>query len=93
MAVVSIGLHEEYIKMGPESVALFIVQSLLFCVAAPSVNQCMLKARELAAIKVVPRRTLEWMCQHSFHPGLINSYGKVVEAWEKSERFHKEVTH
>jgi len=80
-------LQERYIELGPEGIAAFIVASLLFSEASPSENQCRLNDRELAAVKAVPSKVLEWMCQHSFHPGLINSYRKVVTKWEESERF------
>jgi hypothetical protein len=81
------GLHKRFIEMGPEGIACFLVQSIFFYEASPSVNQCRLNDRELAAIKVAPRKTLEWMSQHSFHPGLINTYRRVAEKWEQSERF------
>jgi hypothetical protein len=81
------GLHKRYIELGAEGVASFIVQSLLLSDACSSINQCKLNDLERAALKVAPRKTMEWMQQHSFHPEFIKVYRKVVEKWEQSERF------
>jgi hypothetical protein len=77
------GLHERYIKLGVEGVTTFLVQALLLSEACPSINQFKISPGEFA----VMRKVLDWMCDHSFHPGLINSYRKVVEKWERSDRF------
>jgi hypothetical protein len=82
------GLHERYVKLGSEGIAAFLVSAILLSEASPSVNQCRLNDRELAALKIALRKVLEWMRQHSFHPELINSYRKVVEKWEESRRFN-----
>lgn len=81
------GLHDRYIALGAEGVAFFIVQSVLLSAAAPSLNQCRLSDSERNALKVAPRKAMEWMEQHSFHPKLINAYSKMAENWEQSERF------
>lgn len=80
-------LSERYIKLGAEGVAAFIVQCTLLAEASPSINRFRITANELAALKIALRKVLEWMQQHSFHPGLINSYTKVVEKWEAGKRF------
>jgi hypothetical protein len=83
------GLHNRYIELGPEGVASFIVMAVFFSEASPSFNQHRLTASELAALKTAPRKLTEWMQQHAFHPGLINSYQKVALNWERRERFKK----
>jgi hypothetical protein len=80
-------IHERFIEMGPEGVALFLAQSLFFHEASPSWNQCRLSESQEAAVRAAPRRALVWMSQHSFYPGLVDSYREVVENWEQSERF------
>jgi hypothetical protein len=80
-------LHERYIKLGPEGVAVFIVQCIMLAEASPSFNRYKSKANELPALKIALRKVLEWMQQRSFHPGLIDSYSKVVEKWEAGNRF------
>jgi ribosomal protein L31 len=77
------GLNERYIQLGSEGVATFFVQSLMLSDACPSINQFKTPPDARAAM----RKTLDWMCEHSFRPGLIRSYRKVVERWESSERF------
>jgi hypothetical protein len=83
------GLQETYIKLGAEGIAYFIVQSLLVSDACPSVNQHRRNDREWGALKSTARKTMEWMQQHSFDQRLIDSYSKVVEKWEQSERFQR----
>jgi hypothetical protein len=78
------GLQEKYIRFGKEGVACFIVQSLFVSEASPSINQFKLKHLRGAALKAVPRKTMEWMQQHSFDSRLIISYSKVVEKWEQN---------
>jgi hypothetical protein len=80
---------ERYVQLGPEGIATFIVSAILLSEASSSINQYRVSGRELAALKCAQRKVLEWMRQHSFNPGLINSYQKVVLNWEQSERFMK----
>lgn len=75
-------LHERYIKLGAEGVAMFVVQCTLLAEASPSISRYSRTAKELTASKEVPRKVLQWMEMHSFHAGLINSYKKVVQKWE-----------
>jgi hypothetical protein len=81
------GLQERYIELGAEGVASFIVQKLFISDVRPSISRSKLDDRELAALKMAPRKAMEWMQQHSFDQRLINSYRKVVEKWEQTERF------
>ncbi|HEX3857020.1 MAG TPA: hypothetical protein VHY30_06975 [Verrucomicrobiae bacterium] len=83
------GLQERHIELGAEGVASFIVQKLFISDARPSINRSKLDDRELAALKMAPRKAMEWMQEHSFDPRLINSYRKVVEKWEQDECFNK----
>jgi hypothetical protein len=73
------GLHKQYIKLGVEGIAVFFVQSLFLLEASPSINQLKYSEPSQAAL----RKVLEWMGQHSFRPGLINAYSKVVDKWEQ----------
>jgi hypothetical protein len=77
------GLREGYIKQGPEGVAYFIVQSLIVSDAHPSINQHRKNDLTYNRLRTVPRKTMEWMQQHSVDPEIINSYVKVVEHWEQ----------
>jgi hypothetical protein len=79
------GLNQRYIDLGNEGVAAFLVQSLLLSEACPSLNQFKTTPGERA----VMRKTLDWMCEHSFRHEMINSYRKVVEKWESQERFRE----
>lgn len=81
------GLHDRYTDLGAEGVAFFIVQSVLLSAASSSLNQSRLGDHERNALKVAPRKAMEWMQQHSFHPKLISAYSKMAEKWEQSERF------
>lgn len=81
------GLHKRFIDIGPEGIVCFLLQSLFCREASPAVNQCRLSESKLAAKKAAPRKVLGWMLQHSFDPSLINSYRRVTEKWEQSERF------
>jgi hypothetical protein len=80
-------LHERYVKLGPECIAVFIVQCTLLAEVSSSLNRFRLKPSELVALKAAPRKVLEWADQHAFNPELINSYRKVVEKWEAGKRF------
>jgi hypothetical protein len=77
------GLREGIIKQGAEGVAYFIVQSLLVSDAHPSINQHRKNDITYNNLRAVPRKTMEWMQQHSFDPQIIKSYVKVVEVWEQ----------
>jgi hypothetical protein len=83
------GLGERYTQLGAEGVASFIVQALLFSDASPHINQSKWRDRDRVALKSAPRQTVEWMREHSFHPKLVDSYLKVAEKWEQSERFRE----
>ncbi|MGA2028943.1 MAG: hypothetical protein ABSG87_02595 [Verrucomicrobiota bacterium] len=80
------GLSEKCIKLGSECIACFIVQSLLHSDASPSINQHRKNDMTRAALKAVPRKTVEWMQQHSFNSDFVNSYLKVIEKWEEKNR-------
>lgn len=82
-------LHQRYLDLGAEGVAVFLVQCTLLSEASPSINRCRIPPHEIAAMKHVLRNVLMWMRQQSFHPALIHSYKKVVEKWESSRRFDK----
>ena len=72
------GLSERYFQFGDQGIAMFLVQSLLLSESDPFLNQ--FKGEH---DRYLLRRVLEWMSQHSFRPGVINSYRKVVEKWER----------
>jgi len=80
-------LQEIYLKLGTEAMATFLVDCTLLAEASPSLDQFHLKRCELIALSSAKRKVLEWMRQRSLHPGLINSYCKIVEKWEASKRF------
>jgi hypothetical protein len=73
------GLHERYIEMGDQGVAMFFVQSLSLSEACPSINQ----SKRLPGDHMALRNVLDWMHSQSFRPSLIESYHKVVEKWEQ----------
>jgi hypothetical protein len=76
-------LHSKFVELGPECVACIIAQSLMLAAAAPHINQCRLNDQERAALKSVSRNMVEWLSKHSFHPGLISPYQKIVERQEQ----------
>jgi hypothetical protein len=76
-------LDERYIELGSQGVAMFFAQALLLSETSPAINQVKVTENQYRA----PRRVLDWMCEHSFHPGLIKSYRKVVQKWESQEHF------
>jgi hypothetical protein len=76
-------MHSNFIEMGPEGVACFTVQSLMIAAAVPRVNQHRLNERENSALKSVSRNMADWLSKHSFHPGLISAYQKIVERQER----------
>lgn len=73
------GLNERYIKLGVQGIATFFVQCLFLSEASPSINQAKPNIRRHEAM----RKVMNWMTEHLFHPGLINSYKVVVEKWEE----------
>lgn len=77
-------LDERYIELGSQGVAAFLAQALLLSEASPAINQKVTQSEYRVA-----RRVLDWMCEYSFHPGLINSYRKVVQQWESQEHFRE----
>jgi hypothetical protein len=71
-------MHKKFIEMGAEGVACFVVQSLMIAAAVRRVNQNRLDGREKAALKSISRNMAEWLSNHSFNPGLISAYQKIV---------------
>ena len=73
------GLNDRYIQLGVQGVTTFLVQSLFLSEACPSINQAKFNPNRHGAL----RKVLDWMTERSFHPGMIESYRTVVEAWER----------
>ena len=73
------GLHEKYIKWGPEGVAMFFVRAILMSEEMLPFNIFKWKRDPSQG-----RKILEWMRQHSFSPAFINSYRKAVEKQEQA---------
>jgi hypothetical protein len=80
------GIHDRYIQIGPEGIALFVVQSLFCYEASPSFNQCRRTESQAAAVRAAPWKTLDWMCKHSFNQGLIDSYRGAIGKAEERRR-------
>ena len=79
-------MHSRFIEWGPEGVACFIAQSLMLAAAVHHYNQCRLSEQESAALKSVSRNMAEWLTKHSFNPGLISPYQKIVKDQEERAR-------
>ncbi len=81
------GLEEQVVRWGREAVAALLVQSILMFQASPGINKANLGQSELAALRVIPQRVLEWMRDHSFPANFIEAYSVYARRWENQKVF------
>jgi hypothetical protein len=72
-------MYDTFTNLGAEGVACFIVQSLMVAAAVGRINPHRMDEQQNAALKSVSRNMMEWLSEHSFQPGLISAYQKVVD--------------
>lgn len=72
-------MYDTFVNLGAEGVACFIVQSLMVAAAVGRMNPHKMDEQQKMAFKSVSRNMVEWLSNHSFQPGLISAYQKVVE--------------
>ncbi|HVU27670.1 MAG TPA: hypothetical protein VHG71_08030 [Verrucomicrobiae bacterium] len=80
-------ISEQFVKWGPEGIAVNVVLSFLKFKTSPEINRFKAGKENREAIKTASEQMLEWMRQHSMQDKLIKAYRMASEKWVAENYF------
>lgn len=67
-------IHKRFFEWGPEALAAFFVQCILWSEANPGGNPYRLAERGAANVRAVPKRVIEWMNRQPIPAAFVETY-------------------